>query len=211
MTKHADTTLRRLPERGSRDFDLACEILDAAKICHVGFTLDEQPYVVPMACARQGSKLLLHGSVASRLMTNLADGLLCCVTVTHLDGIVLARSAFHSSMNYRSVMMFGKARLVQDRALKRAGLDALVEQFAPGRLADLRDSTAKELNATILLSLPIESFTTKVRTGPPIDLSSDLDLPVWAGVIPLTVKAGTPVTAPDMRHETTVPGYLSRI
>ena len=118
MAKQADTTLRRLPERGSRDFDLACEILDAAKICHVGFTLDEQPYVVPMACARKGSKLLLHGSVASRLMTNLADGLLCCVTVTHLDGIVLARSAFHSSMNYRSVMVFGKARLVQDKALK---------------------------------------------------------------------------------------------
>jgi len=211
MTRQADTTLRRLPERGSQDFDLACEILDAAKICHVGFTLDAQPYVVPMACVRQGSVLLLHGSVASRLMKNLADGLLCCVTVTHLDGIVLARSAFHSSMNYRSVMVFGEARVVEDKALKRAGLDALVEQFAPGRLADLRDPTPKELNATTLLSLPIETFTTKVRSGPPDDLASDLDLPVWAGVVPLDVKAGTPVTAPDMRHQIAAPGYLSRI
>ena len=121
MAKQADTTLRRLPERGSRDFDLACEILDAAKICHVGFTLDEQPYVVPMACARQGSNLLLHGSVASRLMKKLADGLVCCVTVTHLDGIVLARSAFHSSMNYRSVMVFGNASLVEDKTISVPG------------------------------------------------------------------------------------------
>ncbi len=116
-----------------------------------------------MACARRGSNLLMHGSVASRLLKKLADGLVCCVTVTHLDGIVLARSAFHSSMNYRSLMVFGKASLVEDKALKRTGLDALVEQFAPGRLADLRVPTPKELNATNLLSLPIETFTTKVR------------------------------------------------
>ena len=128
-----------------------------------------------------------------------------------LDGIVLARSAFHSSMNYRSVMVFGEARVVHDKALKLAGLDALVEQFAPGRLADLRDPTRKELNATTLLSLPIETFTAKVRSGPPDDIASDLDLPVWAGVVPLDVKAGTPVTAPDMRYQITAPGYLSRI
>jgi nitroimidazol reductase NimA-like FMN-containing flavoprotein (pyridoxamine 5'-phosphate oxidase superfamily) len=211
MSKQADTTLRRLPERGGKDFELACAIIDAAKICHVGFVMDDQPYVLPMACARDGSSLLLHGSVASRLMKQLAEGLNCCVTVTHLDGIVLARSAFHSSMNYRSVMIFGNAIPVKEETAKMTGLDILVEHLAPGRLAELRKSTRKELNATLLLSLPIETFTTKVRTGPPSDASKDLDLPLWAGVIPLEVKAAPPVTAPDMQHDIPAPGYLSRM
>jgi nitroimidazol reductase NimA-like FMN-containing flavoprotein (pyridoxamine 5'-phosphate oxidase superfamily) len=203
--------MRRLPERGSRDFDLTCQIIDAAKICHVGFTRDDQPYVVPMACARERHDLLLHGSVMSRLVKSLRDGLPCCVTVTHLDGLVLARSAFHSSMNYRSVMVFGQARLVEDELARRRGFDALVEHLAPGRLADLRDSTAKELKATALLSLPIQTFTTKVRTGPPSDLASDIESPVWAGVVPLEVVAGEPIDAPDMVHDIPPPEYLSRL
>ena len=209
MNKAVDTTFRRIPERGSKDFEVASAIIDAARICHVGFVMDDQPYVLPMACARKGDELLLHGSVASRLMNQLAEGLPCCVTITHLDGIVLARSSFHSSMNYRSVMVFGSAVLVTDEAAKKEGLDVLVEQLAPGRLADLRESTRKELNATHLLSLPIRTFTTKVRNGPPDDISADLDLEVWAGVIPLAEQAGEPETAPDMRFDIPVPGYLS--
>jgi len=206
-----DTRMRRLPERGGKDFALACEIIDAAKICHVGFSLENQPYVLPMACARDGKELLLHGSVASRLVKGLGDGLPCCVTITHLDGLVLARSAFHSSMNYRSVMVFGRAQVVEDEQARQRGFDALVEQLVPGRLAELRDSTGKELKATALLSLPIETFTTKVRTGPPDDLTSDIETPIWAGVVPLSTVAGDPVDAPDMVHEIPPPKYLSRL
>lgn len=203
-----DTHLKRLPERGSTDFDLACEIIDEAMIGHVGFTIDNQPYVVPMALGRQGDALLLHGSVVSRLITRLAEGLPCCVTITHLDGLVLARSAFHSSMNYRSLMLFGTAALVSDEDEKAAGLDALVEHLAPGRSRDLRESTLKELKATSLLKLPIETFTIKSRSGPPGDAAADLDLPVWAGVVPLALSAGIPVDAPDLPDDIGLPDYL---
>lgn len=208
MANFPDTTFRRIPERGGTDFITACEILDAARICHVGFSIDEQTYVLPMACARLDRDLLLHGSVASRMMNALADGLSCCVTVTHLDGVVLARSAFHSSMNYRSVMVFGKARLVTDEARKAAGLDRMVDQLAPGRLTELRASTRKELKATHLLCLPIKTFTTKVRTGAPSDPASDVKLEIWAGVVPLKTVAGNPVSAPDMKFDIPAPGYL---
>jgi len=208
MTVKADTRLRRLPERGSRDLELACSIIDAAKLCHVGFTLENQPYVIPMALGRDGDQLLLHGSVVSRLMRNLSEGLPCCVTVTHLDGMVLARSAFHSSMNYRSVMVFGKARLVSDAAEKKHGLNVLVEHLVPGRTAELRASSRKELNATILLSLPIENFSIKSRNGPPSDAVADISAPVWAGVIPLQQTAGEPLDAPDMSGNIPLPDYL---
>jgi nitroimidazol reductase NimA-like FMN-containing flavoprotein (pyridoxamine 5'-phosphate oxidase superfamily) len=208
MAITADTQLKRLPERGSRDFDLACSIIDQAKICHVGIVVDGQPYVIPMALGRKEGELLLHGSVASRLIGHLAEGHPCCVTVTHLDGLVLARSAFHSSMNYRTVMVFGTARLVDDPAEKRAGLNALVEHLAPGRLAELRASTRKELNATSLLSLPLETFSIKSRSGPPSDAAGDIGAPVWAGVIPLSLEAGTPVDAPDLEKKIPIPQYL---
>lgn len=211
MTAKADTRLRRLPERGSKDLQLAQKIIDGSRICHVGFTLDGQPYVVPMALGRDGGKILLHGSVVSRLMTNLADGLPCCVTVTHLDGLVLARSSFNSSMNYRSLMVFGSATLVSDEVEKKRGLDILVEHLAPGRLADLRPSTRKELNATTLLTLPLETFSIKSRSGPPGDAKGDLDAPIWAGVIPLALTAGDPVPAPDMPANLPLPGYLKRL
>ncbi len=204
----ADTRHRRVPERGNHDFERACAIIDEARVCHVGFTLENQPYVVPMAVARQGSDLLVHGSVVSRLITSLADGLPCCATVTHLDGLVLARSSFHSSMNYRSVMVFGKAQPITDADEKSTALDALVEHLAPGRLADLRESSRKELNATTILKLPIETFSVKARTGPPSDASYDIDLPVWAGVIPLTLTEGKPIGAPDMADGIPLPDYL---
>jgi nitroimidazol reductase NimA-like FMN-containing flavoprotein (pyridoxamine 5'-phosphate oxidase superfamily) len=189
---------------------LAHRIIDDSRICHVGFTLDGQPYVVPMALGRNGENILLHGSVVSRLMTNLADGLPCCVTVTHLDGLVLARSSFNSSMNYRSLMVFGSATLVSDEVEKKRGLDILIEHLAPGRLADLRPSTRKELNATTLLTLPLETFSIKSRSGPPGDAKGDLDAPIWAGVIPLALTAGDPVPAPDMPEDIPLPGYLKR-
>jgi nitroimidazol reductase NimA-like FMN-containing flavoprotein (pyridoxamine 5'-phosphate oxidase superfamily) len=208
MIQKADTKFNREAERGSHDFELACKVLDAGKICHVGFTVNEQPYVVPMAYARLGKQLLIHGSVASRLMKNLADGLPCCVTVTHFDGLVYARSSFNSSMNYRSVMVFGTAKLITDPDEKDKGIQALVDHLMPGRRADLRDSTRKELNATSLLSLPIETFSTKCRTGPPEDKKSDLDTPVWAGVVPLETVPGEPVDAPDLLEGVERPGYL---
>src|SRR5690606_15903888 len=150
----------------SKDFRLACGIIDAAKICHVGFAVDGQPYVLPMAMARDDRILLIHGSIASRLMKSLDASLPCCVTITHLDGLVLARSAFNSSMHYRSVMVFGVARAVTDFARKERGLNLLTEHLLPGRLADIRPSTRKEINATMLLALPLDTFTVKIGNGP---------------------------------------------
>lgn len=208
MTQKADTKFKREAKLGSHDFNLACDALDAGKICHVGFTLDEQPYVVPMAYARLDDQLLIHGSIASRLVKNLAAGLRCCVTVTHFDGLVYARSTFNSSMNYRSVMVFGVARPITDSDEKRRCIQALVDHLMPGRRADLRKSTTKELNATSLLALPIETFSTKCRTGPPSDTKSDLDAPVWAGVVPLELTAGEPVDALDLPAGIKRPDYL---
>lgn len=210
MPTTPDMRFRRLREKGSRDFGLACAIIDAARIGHVGFALEQQPYVVPMALARDKECLLLHGSVVSRLMKHLADGMPCCVTVTHLDGLVLARSAFHSSMNYRSVMVFGKAVVVTDPVAKSRGLDILTERLAPGRLADVRISTRKELNATLLLSLPIRNFTVKVSNAPPGDPAADVKAPIWAGVIPFSLEAGRPQPAPDMDPSIPLPAYLKK-
>ena len=208
MTQIADTKFKREAKRGSHDFKLACEILDAGKVCHVGFTLEEQPYVVPMAYARQDDRLLIHGSVASRLMKSLASGVRCCVTVTHFDGLVYARSTFNSSMNYRSVMVFGIARPITGADEKRSSIQALVDHLMHGRRAELTKSTLNELNATSMLALPIETFSCKRRTGPPSDSKSDLDAPVWAGVVPLELTAGEPVDAPDLLPGITRPDYL---
>ncbi len=208
MTQNADTKFKREPKRGSHDFQIACDILDAGKICHVGFTLEDQPYVLPMAYARKGKSLIIHGSIASRLMKNLASGLRCCVTVTHFDGLVYARSTFNSSMNYRSVMVFGIAHPVTDTEEKRHAVQVLVDHLMPGRRADLRKSTIKELNATGLLALPIQTYSSKCRTGPPEDTKSDMSAPVWAGVVPLSQVAGEPVDDPGLLPGITRPGYL---
>ena len=210
MTATADTRIRRLPERGGHEFETACAIIDAAYLCHVGFTLDGQPYVVPMACAREGDQLLMHGSVVSRMLRQAADGLPVCATVTHLDGMVLARSAFHSSMNYRSVMIFGQAREVTDPQAKSRGLDRLVEQLSPGRVAEVRPSKPKEFNATSLLALPIETFSTKVRTGPPDEPAYDLDEPAWAGVVPMSLAWGDPIDAPDLTNGMSPPAWARK-
>ena len=208
MTQKADIKFKREPKRGSHDFKLACEVLDAGKVCHVGFVQDGQPYVLPMAYARMGRQLLIHGSVASRLISNLASGLRCCVTVTHFDGLVYARSTFNSSMNYRSVMVFGVAQPVNDIDEKRRCIQTLVDHLMPGRRGDLRKSTLQELNATGLLTLPIDTFSVKRRTGPPVDAKTDLDAPVWAGVVPLELSQGEPVDAPDLLPGIARPEYL---
>lgn len=211
MLTKPNTRLRRLPEKGGRDFATACAIIDAARMCHVGIVDEGLPYVMPMACARQDRTLLLHGSRLSRVVNNLVEGLPVCVTITHFDGLVLARSAFNSSMHYRSVMVFGNATLVDDPEAKQAGLDRLTEHLLPGRMADIRGSTRKELNATSLLALPIKVFTTKVSDGPPDDPKSDLGAPAWAGVVPYALVPGKPVPAPDLAEGIPVPRYVRRL
>jgi nitroimidazol reductase NimA-like FMN-containing flavoprotein (pyridoxamine 5'-phosphate oxidase superfamily) len=211
MTAKPDTRHRRVAERGGKNFEIACAIIDAARICHAGFALDGQPYVVPMACARHDRQLLLHGSIASRLVKQAGGGLPLCVTITHFDGLVLARSAFHSSMNYRSVMVFGTATVIAKKQAKAAALDALTDQLAPGRRAELRGMTAKELAATSVLALPIETFTTKVRTGPPNDPAYDLDQPVWAGVVPFALTPGAPVSSPNLAAGIAVSACVAKL
>lgn len=208
MTAKADTRIRRIPEKACHDLQLAYDIIDEAWICHLGFSVDDQPYVVPMSLGRDEDNILLHGSVASRLVENLSAGLPCCLTVTHLDGLVLARSAFNSSMHYRSLMVFGTASVISDPDAKKRGFDILTEHLLPGRLPDLRESTRKELNATTLLSLPLESYSIKVSDAPPDDKKSDLGADIWAGVLPLSIVAGEPESAPDLAADIPVPDYL---
>jgi nitroimidazol reductase NimA-like FMN-containing flavoprotein (pyridoxamine 5'-phosphate oxidase superfamily) len=200
-----------LREKGNKDFKLACDIIDEAKVCHVGFSVNDQPYVLPMAMARDGEQLLLHGSIASRLMKSLDSGLRCCVTITHLDGLVLARSAFNSSMHYRSVMIFGTAHSVTEFAQKERGFNLLTEHLLPGRMADIRPSSRKEINATMLLSLPLDTFTVKISKAPPDDPAKDLESNAWAGVVPLQLKAGKPVAAPDLAEGIAIPAYVRKL
>jgi nitroimidazol reductase NimA-like FMN-containing flavoprotein (pyridoxamine 5'-phosphate oxidase superfamily) len=200
------TRLRRLPERGSYDRATVHAILDEGFICHVGFAVDGQPYALPTGYARIGETLYLHGSTGSRL--GLRPGMDVCVTVTLLDGIVLARSAFHHSFQYRSAMVLGRTGLVTDPAEKDAALGALVEHFMPGRSADARAGSSRELAATAVLAVPLEEVSAKVRTGDPKDDEEDYALPVWAGILPLALKPGDPI--PDSRLDRTiaVPSYV---
>lgn len=187
------TRVRRLPERGHYDRATVHAILDEGLVAHVGFLDQGHPVVIPMAYGRDGDTLLLHAATTSRTAKALAAGAECCVTVTLLDGLVLARSAFHNSMNYRSVVLFGRAKAVLGHEKKLAGLRALVEHLTPGRWDALRPVNANELTATLLLRLPLAEASAKIRTGPPKDDEGDLPFPVWAGVLPLTLETGSPV------------------
>jgi uncharacterized protein len=200
------TTVRRLPTRGNYDRDTIHAILDEALLCHLGFIVDGQPMVIPTIHARVGDTLYFHGSVASRMMRSLRDGVPACVTVTLLDGLVVARSAFHSSMNYRSVVVMGTAREVTDGDEKRRVLDALVDHVIPGRSRDARPGNESEIRATLVLGLPITEASAKIRTGPPADDEEDMAMPVWAGVLPLALVAGEPVA--DNGVTAPVPEYL---
>jgi uncharacterized protein len=205
----ARSTVRRLPERGSYDRELALAILDEGLVAHVGLATDDGPVVIPMLYGRDGDRVLLHGSPASRLLRGGANGVELCLAVTLVDGLVLARSAFHHSMNYRSVVVFGRATRIDDIDERRAALERLVEHIVPGRTADAREPNERELRGTLVLALPLVECSVKVRTGGPKDDDEDMDLPVWAGVIPLATVAGAPLPAADLRVDAPVPGYTS--
>ncbi|MBV9925837.1 MAG: pyridoxamine 5'-phosphate oxidase family protein [Acidobacteria bacterium] len=206
----ARTTLRRLPKRGSFERETVYGILDEGFVCHVGFVLEGQPFVIPTAYGRKGDVLYLHGARASRMQKALAAGADVCVTVTLVDGLVLARSAFHHSINYRSVVVFGRARVVEEEAEKAAALEAFTEHVMPGRWADVRWPTAQELAATTVLAIRLTEASAKIRTGPPVDDEEDYQLPVWAGVLPLSVEPGRPVADPRLPAETEPPAYVER-
>jgi nitroimidazol reductase NimA-like FMN-containing flavoprotein (pyridoxamine 5'-phosphate oxidase superfamily) len=201
------TTLKRLPKRGVYDRELVYGILDEGFICHVGFNMEEQPFVIPTGYARVDDQLFIHGSQVSRMLRVLSSGIDVCVTVTLVDGLVLARSAFHHSINYRSVVIFGRATLVEQREAKLAALFSFSEQVIPGRWNEVREPTEAELKATTVLSLPLVEVSAKVRTGPPIDDEEDYALPVWAGVLPLKVTADAPIKDPRLPESIEPPSY----
>ncbi len=203
------TTVKRRPQRGAYDRATVHAILDEALICHLGFAVDGQPYVLPTIYARVGDVLYVHGSSASRMLRTLAGGVEACVTVTLMDGLVLARSAFHHSMNYRSVVVLGRARAVTERAEKIAALEAVVEHVVPGRLPEVRPPSDQELKATAVLTLPLEEASAKIRSGGPLDDDEDLAIPVWAGHLPLVQRALSPVDAPDLAHRLEAPPYIT--
>jgi uncharacterized protein len=184
--------VRRMHERGRYDHETVHPILDAALLAHIGYVIDGQPYCTPTAFWREEETLFWHGSSASRALRAQAAGIEVCVTVTHVDGLVLARSGFHHSINYRSVMAFGRASLITEPAEKRRAMDAFLERFFPGRAASLRPPTDQEVKATSILRMDIAEASAKLRAGPPKDDEEDYGLPVWAGVIPLYAMVGTP-------------------
>ena len=202
------TTLRRLPARGFYDRELVHKILDEGFICHVGFVVDDKPVVIPTGYGRVDDNLYIHGSQASRMLRTLQTGVAVCVTVTLVDGLVLARSAFHHSINYRSVVIFGNATLVDDPQEKNQALLAFSEHVIRGRWDDVREPTEQELKATTVLKLVLEEVSAKVRTGPPIDDEEDYALPVWAGVLPLRMISDEPIPDPRLPGELPVPEYL---
>jgi uncharacterized protein len=187
------TRLRRHPGRGSYDRDVIDAILDEGLVCHVAFADGAQPLAIPATYARDGDRVLLHGSADSRMLKALRGGARACVTVTLLDGVVLARSAFRHSVNYRSVVILGEAREIADPAAKRAALVTIVNHVVPGRAAEVRAPTDAELDATTVVALAIDEASAKVRRGPPVDLEGDRSLPCWAGVVPLSLEAGAPI------------------
>jgi nitroimidazol reductase NimA-like FMN-containing flavoprotein (pyridoxamine 5'-phosphate oxidase superfamily) len=203
------TRVQRLPKRGVYDRETIHAILDEAFICHVGFVADGQPYVIPTGFARVGNDLYIHGSAASRMLRNLAEGVDVCVTVTLIDGLVLARSAFHHSINYRSVVILGKAEMVTDKDEKNKALEAFTEHIIPGRWSEVRWPTDLELKATTVLRLPIDEASAKIRTGPPVDDEEDYAMNVWAGVLPLNLSPSTPVADPKLDPNIKPPKYAA--
>jgi len=202
------TQLRRLPKRGAHDSETVNAILDAAFLAHVAFNVEGQPFVIPTLFGRDGERLFLHGSAASRMLRHLETGVPACVNVTVVDGLVLARSAFHHSMNYRSVVAFGNARKIEDQAEKNRALFIVSEHLIRGRWQDVRQPSEQELKATSVLEFTIEEASAKIRTGPPIDDDEDYVLPMWAGVLPVSLTAGAPIPDSRLDPQTPVPQYV---
>lgn len=200
--------VRRLPARASYDAATIYPILDEALICHVGFVADGQPFVIPTIHARMGDTIVLHGAKASRLLKHAATGAQLCITCTIVDGLVLARSVFHHSMNYRSAVVFGRGRLIEEYNEKWAALEAITEHVMPGRWADARQPNELEMNATSVVLVEIEEATAKVRSGPPGDEEEDYALPIWAGVLPSEIQFGAPEDDPKLGDGIGVPGYV---
>jgi nitroimidazol reductase NimA-like FMN-containing flavoprotein (pyridoxamine 5'-phosphate oxidase superfamily) len=201
-------TLVRHPERGQYDRESVYRIVDEALVCHVGFVQDGLPYVIPTLHARDGDRLLLHGSSASRLIRHLGEGNPACVTVTLIDGLVLARSVFNHSINYRSAILFGHGEAVTESEAKLHALHCFMEKQLPGRWADVRQPTEQELKATGVVAMALATASAKVRFGPPKDDEPDLDLPVWAGVLPVHQSMGVPMLAPECSPDRELPEYL---
>ncbi|HUE51216.1 MAG TPA: pyridoxamine 5'-phosphate oxidase family protein [Terriglobales bacterium] len=204
------TELGRFRARGSHDWETIKQILDTGFLAHVGFCVNGQPFVIPTLYGRDGERLYLHGAAASRMLGELETGILACVSVTLVDGLVLARSAFDHSMNYRSVVAFGTARKVAEPEHKLKALRVISEHLIAGRWEDVREPSQKELKATTVLEFSIEEASSKVRSGPPLDDESDYGLPVWAGVLPLEIKSRPPVPDDRLIEGITVPDYVRR-
>jgi len=203
--------VKRLPERGRYDFETIAAILDAGFLCHIGYVIKGQPYVTPTAYWRKGQHVYWHGSSASRMLQTLEKGVDVCLTVAHVDGLVLARSAFHHSINYRSVMLFGSAHKLEDDGAKAEALENFMERMFPGRWAKLRPVTAQELKATTVLGMAIAEGSAKIRTGPPKDEAEDYAWPVWAGILPVHAAAGPPVPDEGLPETIERPAYLTRL
>ena len=209
ITPTGRTQVRRVPDRGRYDADVVHRILDDALFCHVGFIAGAHPVVIPTIHARHRDRLYVHGSPASRMLRSVKGDADICVTVTLVDGLVLARSAFHHSMNYRSVVVFGAAREVTDVDEKLTAFRAIVDHVMPGRWDDVRAPSDKEIRSTLVLALPLTEVSAKVRTGPPIDDEADYALPVWAGELPLHTVAGTPLADARTPYGAPVPTHVS--
>jgi uncharacterized protein len=207
FTPTGKSKVRRLPKQGSYERELIYKILDEGLVCYVGFAIEGQPFVIPTAYARVADQIYIHGSPISRMMRSLGSGIEVCITVTLLDGLVLARSAFHHSMNYRSVMIFGTATAVSELDQKMAALQAFTEHIVPGRWSEVRQPNSKELEATVVLALPLIEASAKVRTGHPTDEREDYDLPIWAGEIPLRLVADSPINDSSLSQGIEPPDY----
>ncbi len=203
----ARTEVRRLAERGSYDGDLIASILDEALICHVGFVHDGAPVVIPTIHARVGDTLYLHGSPASRMLRSMRAGVEISVNVTIVDGLVIARAAFHNSLNYRSVVIFGSPRVVDDSDEKWAALEAITDHVVSGRWADSRPMNDKEFKGTLVVALPINEASAKTRSGGPNDDDVDYELPIWAGVVPLAITPAAPISDPLLEIDVDAPVY----
>ncbi|MEM6351962.1 MAG: pyridoxamine 5'-phosphate oxidase family protein [Cyanobacteria bacterium P01_D01_bin.14] len=208
FSKTPRNKVKRGANRAVYDVETVHAILDAGFICHIGFVVEGQTFVIPTAYGRVGDRLFIHGSPASRMLKSLAQGIDLCVTVTLLDGLVLARSAFHHSVNYRSVVLFGTAQKVDDPAEKAQALKAFTDQVIPDRWASLRPMKDAEVNGTTVLALPIIEASAKVRSGPPVDDDADYGLPIWAGVLPLRTVADAPIGDPQLSADIPVPDHV---